>query len=102
MQSQVSSSTQGAAALSSVSDFRATREAAPLIFTVKRFAERNEAFTEAALRNLIFKAEERHASNGMIPGNGLIECGAVIRLGRKVLIDEQKFFGWVKAQNEVK
>lgn len=70
----------------------------PTIFTVEAFAERNPAFSPAALRNLIFKAEPRHTSRGEIPGNGLIECGAVLRLGRKVLIDESRFFEWVREQ----
>lgn len=71
----------------------------PPIFPVEQFAERNPAFTSAALRNLIFKAEPRQSSRGEIPGNGLIECGAIIRVGRKVLIDESRFFEWVRRQN---
>ena len=72
-------------------------DAAPL-FTVEQFAVRQPAFTEAALRNMIFKAESRHCSKGEIPGNGLLECGAIIRLGRKVLIDEALFVDWVRTQ----
>lgn len=75
----------------------ATTEA-PAVFTVEQFAQRNPAFTAAALRNIIFKAEPRHTSRGEIPGNGLIECGAVLRLGRKVLLDESRFFEWVREQ----
>lgn len=71
---------------------------APAVFTVEQFAQRNPAFTAAALRNIIFKAEPRHTSRGEIPGNGLIECGAVLRLGRKVLIDEARFFEWLREQ----
>lgn len=67
-----------------------------VVLTVKQFAQRNPAFTELALRNIIFKASPRLAANGStIPGNGLIESGALIRIGRKVLIDEDKFFAWV-------
>ena len=33
---------------------------------------------------------------GEIAGNGLIEHGAIIRLGRKVLIDGDKFRSWVR------
>ena len=65
------------------------------VFTVRQFAERNPAFTEAALRNLIFKADTRHSTRGEIPGNGLLEAGAIVRIGRKVLIDEAAFFAWV-------
>ncbi|MCG5073048.1 hypothetical protein [Paraburkholderia tagetis] len=68
--------------------------------TVQQFSERHPAWTEAALRNLIFKAEARESSRGTIPGNGLIECGAIVRIGRKVLIDEAPFFAWVRAQGQ--
>lgn len=71
---------------------------ARLVFTVRQFAERNKAFSEAALRNLIFKADTGHSTKGDIPGNGLIEAGAIVRIGRKVLIDEDAFFAWVDAQ----
>lgn len=69
------------------------------IFTVKQFAAIQPAFTEAAIRNQVFKAESRQSSKGTIPGNGLIECGAIIRVGRRVLIDGEKFLGWVRQQN---
>lgn len=71
------------------------------LFTVNQFAEKHQAFTAAALRNLIFKAEPRQSSNGEIPGNGMIECGAIVRLGRKVMIDEDKFFEWLHKQQPV-
>ena len=70
------------------------------VHTVAQFRVAHPAFTEAALRNLIFKAECRHSSTGEIPGNGLIEAGAIVRIGRKVLIDEDRFFDWVRQQNE--
>jgi hypothetical protein len=63
--------------------------------TVDQLAERNPAFTIPALRNLIFKAETRQSSRGPIAGNGLLEAGAILRLGRRVLIDEAKFLTWV-------
>jgi len=70
----------------------------PVYLTVEQFSQRNPAFTPAALRNLIFKADERLSTKGTIPGNGLIEAGAIVRLGRKVLIVESRFFDWVDAQ----
>lgn len=70
--------------------------------TVELFAERHPAFTAPALRNLIFRAESRQCSKGTIPGNGLLECGAILRVGRKVLIDEERFFAWVRSQNEAR
>ena len=68
------------------------------LFTVEQFALAQPAFTPAALRNLIFKAEPRHSSRGVINGNGLLECGAVVRIGRKVLIDARRFLEWVSSQ----
>jgi len=74
--------------------------ARPVFLTVEQFSERNPAFTPAALRNLIFKADERQSTKGPIPGNGLIESGAIVRVGRKVLIVESRFFGWIDAQQK--
>jgi len=71
------------------------------LYTVDQFATVQPAFTAAALRNLIFKAEPRQSSKGEVPGNGLIECGAIIRIGRKVLIDGEKFIGWVRQSNVI-
>lgn len=69
----------------------------PVYLTVEQFSERNPAFTPPALRNLIFKADSRQTSRGEIHGNGLAEAGAIIRLGRRVLLDEAKFLAWVGA-----
>lgn len=84
----------------SISSNGAATKSARTVFTVAQFAERHPAFSQAALRNLIFKADEREGANGKISGNGLIEAGALIRIGRKVLIDEDRFFVWVDEQND--
>jgi hypothetical protein len=56
-------------------------------------------FTEPALRALIHKSEPGYNSRGEImPGNGLLEAGAIIRIGRRVLIDLDRFDSWVQAQ----
>lgn len=65
------------------------------LYTVEQFAKIEPAFTAAALRCLIFKADTRQSTKGIILGNGLIECGAVIRTGRKVMIHRAKFLEWV-------
>jgi hypothetical protein len=57
--------------------------------TVRQFSERYPAFPPGGLRWLIFN--ERH--------NGLCEFGAIVRVGRKVLIDEPRFFSWLDAKN---
>lgn len=66
------------------------------LFTVKQFSIRNPAFTEASLRALIFNSKPRHSTSGVISGNGLDE--AIVRIGRKLLIDEEKFYAWLERQ----
>lgn len=70
------------------------------LYTVSQYANVQPAFPQASLRSLIFNAKERQSSNGAIPGNGLIECGAILRVGKKVLIDDQKFVEWVRKQSQ--
>lgn len=64
--------------------------------TVRQLSERFPAFSEPALRNLIFCAKPRPSSKGIIPGNGL--APAIIRIGRKVLIDAEQFQDWLRSQ----
>ena len=59
---------------------------AGLYFTVKQFSERHIAFTVGCLRALIFNETS----------NGLAESGAVVRINRKILLNEPKFFGWLE------
>lgn len=69
------------------------------LFPVTDFAERRRAWSKAALRNLILNSEDRLNSKGeRIPGNGLAEFGAIVRVGRRVLIDEEAFFRWIAEQ----
>ena len=71
------------------------------LFTVEQFAERRPAWTEPSLRNMILNAQDRLNSRGeRIPGNGLAECGAIVRVGRRVLIDEQAFFRWIASEQK--
>lgn len=63
------------------------------LLTVRQFAEKHPAFTQGALRNLIFQANARYASTGKIEGNGL--GPALVRVGRKLLLDEVRFFEWI-------
>ena len=71
------------------------------LFTVPQFADRHRAWTQPSLRNLILNSADRLNSRGeRIAGNGLTEAGAIVRLGRRVLIDEQKFFIWIAAQQK--
>ena len=68
------------------------------LWTVKQIAQRNPAFSEGGLRNLIFLAEARRTKKAIIRGNGLGE--ALVRIGRKLLIDEELFFKWIEQQQK--
>ena len=69
------------------------------VSTIPQFSARNPAFSIPALRNLRFKAEPRiNADGDTVPGNGLIEAGAILLIGRKVLIHEARFFEWLDEQ----
>lgn len=56
------------------------------LITVKQVAERYPAFSEGALRWRIFNAEQ----------NGL--SSALVRVGRRVLIDTEEFDRWLDSQ----
>lgn len=66
------------------------------LLTVRQFADRHQAFTQGAIRNLVFLSLSRKTSKGTIEGNGLDV--ALVRIGRKLLIDEAKFFQWIDEQ----
>ena len=52
--------------------------------------------TAAAIHGQIFKSSDRFDSKGRkIPGNGLGATGAIIRRGRKVLIDVDRYGAWL-------
>jgi hypothetical protein len=55
--------------------------------TVKQFTSLNPAFSEGGMRWMIFQAKT----------SGLES--ALVRIGRRVLIDVDAFFEWVKSQN---
>lgn len=53
--------------------------------------------TSAAIHGHIFKSQDRFDSKGRkIPGNGLAATGAIIRRGRKVLIDVDRYGAWLR------
>ena len=66
--------------------------ALPPLFTVKQFAERHPAFTEGALRNLIFNARF----------NGMEEYKVISRVGAKILINEDNFALWLSSNPKTK
>lgn len=62
--------------------------------TIRQLSERYPAFSEPSLRNLVFCAKPRQSTKGQIPGNGLDK--AILRVGRKVLIDAEGFQEWLQ------
>lgn len=61
-----------------------------------KLPEYRDAFTKSSIRHLIFEATPRQDSKGnALPTNGLMEAGAIVRVGRKVLIDLDAFDAWL-------
>lgn len=56
--------------------------------SVRQFAE-TTPFSESQTRWWLFQAEQ----------NGLAKVGAVVRIGRRVYIDVDRFDDWLTAQN---
>lgn len=76
--------------------------ATPWLVTVKNAAElfKEADETESAIRANIFKADDRLNSRGeRIAGNGLADHCAVIRRGRKVLIDVHRYGNWLAGRD---
>lgn len=59
--------------------------------TVQQFCDENRAFTPGGVRWLLFNRK----------ANGLEKSGAVVRIGRRVLIDDARFFNWIDGQQDV-
>ncbi len=62
----------------------------PSLLTVNLFSTKHPAFTKSILRNWIF-----HST-----ANSFDRC--IVRIGRKVLINEVAVFEWIDSQNEGK
>lgn len=69
----------------------------PQLFRIKEFTNRNPCFSEATIRDIVFKSKPRRTSRGVIPGNGFDK--AIVRLGGNVYIDESKWFVCMQEQN---
>lgn len=70
------------------------RRLATVANAAKAFADAGQ--TPLAIRANIFKSDDRLNSRGeAIRGNGLAATGAVIRRGRRVLIDLDRYGAWL-------
>ena len=64
----------------------------PTLSTVQQFCEKHPFISQGGLRFQIFNADN----------NGLSSFGAIVRMGRKVLIDEFRYFEWVDSLRDEK
>ena len=55
--------------------------------TLSQFAAEHNAFSVGGLRWHIFNAAK----------NGLAESGALVRVGRRIYVDPERFFSWVSS-----
>ncbi len=60
------------------------------LLTVNQFADKHPAFSVGGLRWQIFNSAS----------NGLDASEAIVRLGKRVLIDEERYFQWIDGQQE--
>lgn len=60
----------------------------PALLTVRQFAAKHGAFTEGSIRWLIFNAGSNCARPDI--------SDAIVRIGRRVLIDEGRFFECIR------
>jgi len=78
----------------------------PRLYTVKNTAAvlaPTTAKTEPAIWADVFKSQDRFNSRGeKICGNGLAATGAIIRRGRKVLIDIDLYMAWLSGRESEK
>jgi hypothetical protein len=75
-------------------------ESLPKLATIEGVAAAfpHARLTPAAIRALVFRADDRTNSRGdELPGNGLGRAGAIVRIGRKVLIDLDRFAAWLES-----
>jgi phage tail protein X len=62
----------------------------PNYLTVSQLCQTHQYLKVGGVRALIFNANN----------NGLANSGAIVRIGRKILIDKDNFFRWIESQNQ--
>lgn len=74
------------------------------LYTIRQLVALDEFsfLTESSVRHYIFYSQPRpSAFGGNLPPNGLLETGAIIRIGRKILIDINLFRKWLRQANGI-
>lgn len=62
----------------------------PLLLTVKQFNQKHSAFPIGGLRHHIFHEDQ----------NGMKAAGVIVRNGRRILINEERFFDWLMGNSQ--
>ena len=57
----------------------------PTLLTVSQFNQKHPAFPVGGIRHRIFNAKQ----------NGMDSAGVLVRNGRRILINEERFFDWL-------
>ena len=60
------------------------------LYTIAQFSERHPFISQGGLRFQIFNSKD----------NDLEQLGALVRLGKRVLINEPKYFEWIDSQQD--
>ena len=68
------------------------------ILTVEQLNAMYSAFSISTIRWYIQCSKPRYSSVGEVPANGFADC--MIRVGRRIYIDESKFLNWLQQQNK--
>ena len=58
--------------------------------TINQLTEQHPCFTKGGMHHYVFNSKF----------NGLDKSGAIKRVGRRILIDVERFFQWIEDQNE--
>ena len=67
-----------------------TTKTFPRLMTITQFVEANPAFTMGGMRSIIFQEDKYR----------LEQSGVIKRIGKKLLIDTDRFFVWLDSQGK--
>lgn len=68
------------------SNVESSKSTQTTLLTVRQMANRHQGLSEGGLRHILFHA-----------GHEMEAAGVVIRFGRRLLIDEERFLDWLRA-----
>ncbi len=71
----------------------------PRLIPVTEWNQHHEWPPQGGLRHLIFHTKDRKNSSGQTTQRNGLDV-ALVRVGRRILIDEAKFFKWLHSQQK--